>query len=231
MQRILSQLFIILAFTLASCAKQVMPSFGTHSDWTLQGNAVSSITNGIAVNFAGKSTSALTNAGNGSYDLNLIQSRDDYNRYDPALAQYMADVVKQIPLRIDSIELILADQYLILVTSPINRWLPDFVHRADGSQMVVEANPVDSDIQPHDELWRNFIFNDKKHQMIVVDRFVKHGKHFAIVYVLQSGTKDIPLNHTFNFNVLNRHNIQFMGTYLEALLQISLDAMQSQPPV
>ncbi|MBO4813725.1 MAG: hypothetical protein J5523_02065 [Muribaculaceae bacterium] len=229
MQRILPQLLILLALTLASCAKQVMPTFGTHSDWTLQDNTISSMANGMTVNFGGNSTTALTNASNGSFDLNLIKSRDEFNHYDPALAQYIADVVKQIPLRIDSIEVILADQYLILATNPINRWLPDFVHRADGSQMVVEANPVDSDIQPHDELWRNFIFNDKKHQMTVVDRFVKHGKHFAIVYVLQSAKKGIPLCHTFNFNVSNRQNIQFVGTYLEALMQITLDAMQSQP--
>ena len=229
MKRRLSQLLMILTLVLASCSKQVMPPFGMHSDWTLQGNAVSSIANGLAVDFGSKSSSAITNAGNGSFELNLIQSRDDYNRYDPALARYMADVVKQIPLRIDSIELILADQYLILATNPINRWLPDYIRRTDGSQMVVEANPVDSDIQPHDELWRNFIFNNKKHQLTVVDRFVKHGKHFAIVYVVQSAKKGIPLKHTFNFNVCNRQNIQFVGTYLEALLQISIDAMQSKP--
>lgn len=183
----------------------------------------------MAVNFGGKGTSLLSNASNGEYDVHFITNQSDWNRYDPICAKYMKGVLKSIPLKIDSIEVILADQYMILTTDVNNRWKPDMVRRADGVKVAAQANPVESLVQPHDELWRNIVFNDKMQQVIVVDRLIKNGRHYAIVYVLQSEKKGLPWAITFQYDVLDRHNAQFTGSYLDRLLDISIDALENDP--
>ena len=64
------------------------------------------INSDMAVNFGGNGIMA--NAGNGEYDLHFITSQDGFNAYDPKCAKYITDVLKQIPLKIDSVEVILS---------------------------------------------------------------------------------------------------------------------------
>jgi hypothetical protein len=98
----------------------------------------------------------------------------------------------------------------------------------DGAVLTVQANPVESLVQPHDELWRNLIFNKRQHQITVVDRLVKNGKHYAIVYVLQSECKSSPFTRNIQYDINNPRNIQSVGTQLEALMDISVNALESQ---
>ncbi len=206
---------------LASCGRYQLPSFGSSSDWELIDNMV--INSDMAVNFGGNDI--LANASNGDYDLHFITSKEGFNAYDPKCAKYLADVVKQIPLKIDSIEVILADQYLILSTNANSAWEPDYVRRADGAILTVQANPVQSLVQPQDELWRNLIINKSKHQIIVVDRLIKNNRHYAIAYVLQSESKSSPLSRNIQYDITSARNIQSTGTMLEALISKSVDAM------
>lgn len=212
---------------LASCSTYDLPPFASEGRWELQGNAVVNRTDNMMIDFGGGNVFPMSNASDASYDLHFVVNREQFNSYDPAVAEYLKDVLKAIPLRIDSVELILADQYMVLSTSLFNYWKPDYIRRADGSQHVVEANPVTSEIQPHDELWRNLLFDSKKRQIVVVDRLIKNGKHYAIVYIMQSEKKGIPFATPFHYNILDRHNIQPVGGHLEHLLGISINALNS----
>ena len=187
------------------------------------------ISSNLAVNFGGNGI--LANAGNGEYDLHFITSQEDFDAYDPKCAKYFTDVLKQIPLKIDSVEAILADQYLILSTSATSAWEPDYVRRADGAVLTVQANPVQSLRQPHDELWRNLIINKSKHQIIVVDRLIRNNRHYAIVYVLQSESKSSLLVRNIQFDITCERNIQSTGTMLESLMDKSIDALQNEVQV
>lgn len=224
--RVLIYLFLS-AILFAGCSHRVLPPFGSGSQWSLNGNTVSN--NDIAVNFGGGQASPLFNASDGSYDLHFITTQDQFNSLEPRCAGYLADVISQIPLRIDSICVILADEFMILSPGVLNNWMPDYVRRADGVLLNVEANPVESPVQPHDQLWRNLIINKSKRQIIVVDRIVKSGKHFAIVYVLQSQSKRSPLTRGVHYDVTSPLNVQSIGTHLEYLLGISANALESSP--
>lgn len=226
----MKHLFIIAiaAFCLAGCARYQMPSFGSDS-WRLQGNSVINDNVGMKVDFGGKSTFPIANASNGSYDLNFIVDKDGFDRYNPACVSYIKDVLNKIPLTINTVDVILADQYMILTFSGGERWIPDYVRDADGTVFVTEANPISSGVQPSDELWRNLLFDAKKRQIVVVDRLIKGGKRYAIVYVLQSEKKGVPFSITTQYNLFNIHNIEMVGTYLDSLLQISIDALTTTP--
>ena len=213
----------VLICCLASCARQGLPSFCTSGDWRQRGNVVEN--SDMKVQFGGDGP--LANAGNGQYELNFITSEAEFNAYEPKLANYLTDVIKQIPLKIDSIDVIFADEFLILTTSGSNTWKPDYVRRSDKAILTVQGNPIESIVQPKDELWRNLIINKSKRQIIVVDRLIKNDRHYAIVYVLQSESKSSPFSANYQYDITNPRNIQSIGTNLEALIKTSVDAFES----
>ena len=220
-------LTLLVAGCLAGCSGYRLPPFAQAGLWQRQGNAVLNAAGDVRIDFA-EPGALLANASNGDYELNFVVSQADFDRYDAAWAKYLTDVLRAIPLRIDSIDLILADQYAVLSTNAINAWRPDYVRRADGAWLVAQANPTASSVQPHDELWRILVFDSKKHQIVVVDRMVKRGHHYAIVYVMQSERKGIRHRTRFHYDILDRRNVQAVGTHLEYLLGISVNAMNSR---
>ena len=210
----------VLLLCLTSCAKYQMPSFGTGTGWTLQGNTVAN--RYLQVDFGGDDI--LANASDGSYDLHFVTSQEGFNADDSKCTGYLTDVIKHIPLKMDSIDVIFADQFLILSPNVINAWEPDYVRRADGGILTVQAHPVESLVQPHDQLWRNLVVNKAKRQITVVDRLVKNGRHYAIVYVLQSESKSSPYAINYQFDITDPRNMQSIGTQLEALMKTSVNA-------
>ena len=214
---------LLLAMCLVGCTRQGLPPFGNSHDWVLQGNTV--VGRDLRVDFGGNDI--LANAGNGQYDLNFVTSQAQFDAYEPRLARYLTDVVGRIPLRIDSIDVMLADQFMIVSPSVAKQWMPDYVRRADGATFVVEANPLESMVQPHDQLWRNLVIDKRRHQIVVVDRMVKNGRHYAIIYVLQSETGSSPLTRNSQYDITSLRNMQATGTQLEALWNISIAALQS----
>ncbi|MBO4721673.1 MAG: hypothetical protein J5629_01940 [Muribaculaceae bacterium] len=213
----------VLICCLASCARLGLPSFSTSGDWRQRGNVVEN--SDMKVQFGGDGL--LSNAGNGEYELNFITSEAEFNAYEPKLANYLADVIKQIPLKIDSIEMIFADQFLILTTSGSDTWEPDYVRRADKAVLTIQGYPIESLVQPEDELWRNLIINKSKRQIIVVDRLIKNDRHYAIVYVLQSESKSSPFSANYQYDITNPRNIQSIGTNLDTLMKTSINALES----
>lgn len=58
-----------------------------------------------------------------------------------------------------------------------------------------------------------------------MDRLIKDGKHRALVYVLQSAKKGLPLANTFHYDLFNRRNVQCLGDHLNYLMGISSNAL------
>lgn len=212
----------LMAMCLAGCSSYQMPPFSTSGDWSLQGGTVSN--KDVSVRFG--ENGSLANAFDGAYDLNFVTSQQKFNTYDAKCSKYLADVVRQIPLEIDSVDVILADQFLILTTNAAEGWEPDYVRQADGMVYTVQANPMRSLIQPHDELWRNLIVNKRRHQIIVVDRLIKNQKHYALVYVLQSERKGSPTTRCVQYDITNPRNIQSVGTLIDGMMAISVNALE-----
>ena len=217
----------VLLCVMVSCGTHKMPPFATSGAWQLEGNEVVNTLSDMRIDFGGGNRFPLTNASNGDYDLHFITSDADFASYDPACVKNVKDVMKAIPFKVDSVELILADQFMVLSTSMFNQCVPDYARRADGAWLVVEANPVTSEVQPHDELWRNLVFNNGKRRITVIDRIIKNGHHYAIVYVMQSEKKGVSCATAFKYDILNRQNVEAVGTYLEYLLHISEAALES----
>ena len=216
----------LLIYGLVSCTHHYMPPFRSSSDWTLTGNVVAN--KDMKVDFGGGNTFPIANASDGNYELNFITNQGQFKGYNGACAKYLGKVLSDLPMGVDSVEMVLADQYLILSTNESKKWKPDYVRRSDGSFLVAQANPAVGNNLPNNELWRNVIFNQKKHQIIAVDRFVKNMKHYAIVYVLQSECKGIPYSQIFQYDITDTRNIQGVGSILESLLGISVKAMESK---
>ena len=213
--------YLWLLCGLASCATHHLPPFGSANDWMQHGNIME---NGeIKVDFG---NDLLANAGDGGYELNFITSQAEFDAYEPKLAKYLIDVVNRIPLKIDSVDVIFTDEFMILSINPKSTWMPDYVRQADGAFLTVEAMPVEGLVQPEDELWRNLIVDKSKRQIIVVDRIVKKGKHYAFVYILQSEGKSSPYARSIHFDITNPRNIQSVGNQLEALMARSLRAAE-----
>ena len=90
---------------LASCTKQPLPGFRHQNDlldsrWTLMGNTVAN--DRMQVNFGGVSTTPLTNASNGDYDLNFITSQAEFEACIPACAS----LKKRLPSAVSEREFI-----------------------------------------------------------------------------------------------------------------------------
>lgn len=219
--------YILLLFCVTSCSSYQLPPFAGPDKWYLRNGAALNLVDSTKIDFSAKGNALLCNASNGEYDLNFILNRENFDNYSPDYTQYLKDIIKTIPLKIDSIELILADQYLVLSISEANNLIPDYIRRADGAIVTVQACPVVDKVQPDDELWRNLLFDNKKCQLLVVDRIIKKGHHYAIVYVLQGEKKGIPNMTPFHFDILDKRNMQSVGTHLEYLMNISVDAITS----
>ena len=219
--------YILLFLCLSSCSTYNLPPFAGPNKWFLRDGSALNLVDSMKIDFTGKGSTILSNASNGDYDLNFVVSKEEFDSYSPVFAKYLKDIVKSIPLKTDSIEFILADQFMMLSTGAVNDLLPDYVRRADGMWIVVQANALSSTVQADNELWRNLVIDDSKRQIIVLDRIIRNGHHYVIVYVLQSEKKGVPNNSTFHYNIVDKHNMQSVGIYLEYLLGISVDAMNS----
>lgn len=218
----------VVAYMLASCSSYKLPPFASSPQWSLEGNVASSEVCGMAINFGGETVFPISNASDGDYDLNFITSASQFAVYDSFCREYITSALKRIPVGIDSIEFVLADRYIVLSPAIADSWMPDFIRRGDGAEIVVEANPISSTVQPHDEIWRNFLFDDHLRRVIIVDRLVKNGRHHAIVYILQSENKRVPFTTAIHFDITSRRNIQFAGEMMRALFDISIKARDSK---
>ena len=163
----------------------------------------------MAINFGGESVFPITNMSDGEYDLHFITNEEQFQAYDPYCRDYITSAISKIPLAIDSMQ---------------------FVRQSDGVELVVEANPRAGSIQPHDEIWRNFIFDGQRHRILVVDRLVKNGKHLGIVYIMQGEDNHVPFSGNFHYDITARRNIQPVGEHMRALLDITIDASNSTVP-
>ena len=54
--------------SLAGCSNGKMPPFASSSQWSLDGNVVSSVRRGTKINFGGTNPFPMTNLSNGEYD-------------------------------------------------------------------------------------------------------------------------------------------------------------------
>lgn len=220
---------LAVAIALVGCSVSKVPPFAS-SGWALNGNVASSARHGVAINFGGESVFPITNMSDSEYDLHFITNEEQFQAYDPYCRDYITSAISKIPLTIDSLQLVLADQFIVFTPNLYSRWMPDLVRQSDGVELVVEANPRDGAIQPHDEIWRNFIFDSKRHRILVVDRLVKNGKHLGIVYIMQGEDKHVRFSGNFHYDITARRNIQPVGEHMGALLDITIDASNSQAP-
>lgn len=154
------------------------------------------------------------NAFDRSEGLRFIDSNAGFACYDKAHADYIKDVLKSIPMKVDAIDVIFGDDFMVLTPAVDNQWRPDLYRSSDGSCRVEQAWPVESAVQPHDQFWRNYIVDSKKSRLITVDRFVKRGRHFAVVQVFQGENKSIPWSNSMA-DMTSKRNIQHAGINLD----------------
>lgn len=218
---------MIAATAMVSCNSYKTPQFGCNTHWTLEGNHAYSATNGIDIDFGNGSAFPIANSGNGEYDLTFITDAKKFSLYDRACQDYMTSMLKQIPIVIDSIDFFLADRYAVVHYNALTRLKPDMVIQSDSATLVWQANPRESIVQPHDELWRNFVIDKKQSRIAVVDRMVKNGQHLAIIYIMQNARKKLPFAGTMHYDIFDIHNTQATGTAMEWLLGISMKAWKS----
>ena len=220
------QLYILMILALGSlgCSSYRMAPWATGSRWTLDGNTVAGGQAAVSIDFGAGDMMPISNASTGDWDLHFITDSAGWAATDANSREYITSAMRHIPLAVDSMEFALAERYIVFTPSVVNRWLPDIVRLADGAEVVVEANPLESAMQPHDQIWRNVIFDDKLKRLLVVDRFVKNGRHLAVVYILQSETPRVPFASTFHYDVTARRNTQPVGEHLRYLLDITIDA-------
>lgn len=218
----------VAALALAGCSSGTVPPFASSSQWSLDGNVVSSVRRGMTINFGGTNPFPMTNLSNGEYALNFIVNDAQFQAYDSNCKKYIASAIDKLPFNVDSLELVLADQYVVFVPVASTKWMPDFVRQADGSELVVEAQPRRYAKQPEDEMWRNVITDNKQHRILVVDRIVKNGTPLGIMYIIQGDNKKLPFSNTFHYDVTSPRNIQPVGEHMRFLLDITKAAHQSQ---
>lgn len=218
----------VAALALAGCSSGTVPPFASSSQWSLDGNVVSSVRRGMTINFGGTNPFPMTNLSNGEYALNFIVNDTQFQAYDSNCKKFIASAIDKLPLKVDSLELVLADQYVVFVPVASTKWMPDFVRQADGSELVVEAQPRRYAKQPEDEIWRNVITDNKHHRILVVDRIVKNGTPLGIMYIIQGDNKKLPFSNTFHYDVTSPRNIQPVGEHMRFLLDITQAAYQSQ---
>ena len=210
--------FCLLAVVLAGCATQYqMPPFGTSGQWRMEGNAVVNEGTMLKLDFGSNDDAhPITNASNRNHELHFITSQAEFEQYDPACVKMVKEVLKSIPLQIDTVDVIVADEFMVLTTNITSQWRPDLYCEQDGKVLVEQAWPVTSLVQPHDQVWRNIIFNKKAHRIVTVDRMIKRGRHYAIVQIFQSNSKNAPWVNWGMMDVTSTSNIQHVGLTLDS---------------
>lgn len=64
------------------------------------------------------------NAFDRSEGLRMIDSEAGFACYDKALADYIKDVLKSIPMKVDAIDLIFGDNLMVLTPAVDDQWRP-----------------------------------------------------------------------------------------------------------
>ena len=225
MKRVLFTCLLLLC--LAGCSTYQMPPFSHVGQWRMEGNSVIHEKATLKLDCSDNIGLPNSNANEGSADLHFIDSQDSFDRYDPAYAHYVKKVLKSIPLKFDAIDVIFRDNFIVLTPAVENEWRPDQYRCSDGAVYVEQAWPLESLVQPHDQVWRNFIFNKKEHRLVTVDRFVKGGRHFAIVQIYQHAHKKAPWSNCMA-DYTDERNIQLVGTTLEHWFDRWVDAWKCE---
>lgn len=211
MKRIILGCLVVMC--MSGCARYQMPPFSSAGEWTVQDNALINESAKLRLDCS-SFLPVMPLQNEGKEESHFITSQAAFEHYDPARARFVKEVLKAIPMKIDSIEAIIDDDLIVLTPNKWSEWRPDYYCSPDGTTWVEQAWPVSSPVQPHDQMWRNLIINEKKHQILTVDRFVKQGRHFAIVQIYQSKTKKNPLLDGSMVDYTDRRNIQHVGSVL-----------------
>lgn len=191
-----------------------MPPFSHEGQWRAEGNAIIHEKTKLMLDCSDNPDLPNRNASDGTSDLHFIDSQELFDRYDPACAQYIKDILKCVPMKFDAIDAIFCDNFIVLTPAVDNDWRPDQYRLPDGAVYAEQAWPLESFVQPHDQVWRNIIFDKKEHRLVTVDRFVKRGQHFAIVQIFQSANKKAPWTNCL-MDFTDSRNIQSVGTNLD----------------
>ena len=109
--------------------------------------------------------------------------------------------------------------------------LPDYEVDAEGVVMVYRTTFAPThEKQPANVIWRNIVINHKAKRVLCIDRFVKDGKTFGYVYVLQSETKDYSGEHTCHWDVSDHRLLLNVAGAIEHMSSLSVTQLELMKP-
>ncbi|MBQ7697410.1 MAG: hypothetical protein IJT35_02385 [Paludibacteraceae bacterium] len=142
--------------------------------------------------------------------------------------QFAIDVQRDIPFRVSGLKYVKDNTYSFGCDGYVTL-LPDYEVDAEGACMVYRTTFMSAhDKQPTNVIWRNIVINHKAKRVLCIDRFVKDGKTFGYVYVLQSEMKQYSDVSTFHWDVSDQRLMLNVSEAIEGMSELSITTLNVQ---
>ena len=115
----------LLISCLAACSTYQMPPFGSGGEWHAEGNSLVHDKALLRLDCSQEAGMPNVNAFDRSEGLRFIDSNAGFACYDKVHADYIKDVLKSIPMKVDAIDVIFGDDFMVLTPAVDNQWRPD----------------------------------------------------------------------------------------------------------
>lgn len=159
----------------------------------------------------------------------------DKNAQTYPFDKYMREKLKSVPLEIDTVCFILANQYVVVKLGGQRKKLePDMENvknmiTGDYSRYVKTSYsmPNTNMLPSKGEYWRNYIKLKRQKCVLCVDRMVLKNVPYAIIYIVQTEGRDMPF--CSKYDVTDFGSIQVLSDvldYYNGLSDIILDGNQ-----
>jgi hypothetical protein len=141
--------------------------------------------------------------------------------------KYMADVIRAVPFKIDSLCFILANNIMeVKLGWQKKKWTPDIEawKNIDNDKYIkmgktFYSRPTTSYFPERGVYWRNLLKSNRKKRILAVDRMCLKGTNYAIIYILQTEKKH--LGYCFFFDITEFGCIQHIASVLNNYNEIT----------
>ena len=117
---------------MAACSTYQMPPFGISGEWHAEGNALIHDQTRLRLDCSQQDGMPNVNAFDRSDGLRLIDSETGFACYEKAFAEYIKDVLKSITMKVDAIDVIFGDNFMVLTPAVDNQLRPVMTDPCDS---------------------------------------------------------------------------------------------------
>lgn len=140
---------------------------------------------------------------------------------------YLSDIRHDIPFAVSELKPLRDNIYTFTCDRLVN-YEPDDVIDAEGVAYVYRSDFQQGPSRQSElVIWRNIVFNMRHKRVVCIDRYVRDGKTWGTVCVLQSACKRYQKSDVFHWDVTDIRLVNHISGALDGFTDLSVEILNN----